>query len=76
MCHNKSAFHLGTFKLVTPKWVPGVKMGNGSVADILAMGTGMVTIITRANKCKRLKTLVLTDVYIWFLIEGEKLYPA
>ena len=37
MCHDKSAlnFDPGTFKSGTPKWVSGVKMGKGSVADIL-----------------------------------------
>ena len=64
MCHNKSAFDPGTFKPGTPKWPSGVKMGNGSVVDVL--GTGTVTITTRVNK--RLQTLVLSDAYISFLI--------
>ena len=60
MCHDKSAFDPGTFKPGTPRYLSGVKMGNGSVADIL--GTGTVTVTTRVNK--RLQTLVLTDVYL------------
>jgi len=37
------------------------------VVDVL--GTGQVTITTRVNK--RLQTLVLSDAYISFLIQGE-----
>ena len=72
ICHDKSAFHPGTFKPGTPKWASGFKMGNGSVVDIL----GTVTITTRVNK--RLQTLVLSDAYISFLIQGETyfLYSA
>ena len=60
MCHNKSAFDPGTSKPGTPKWVSGVKMGNGSVAEIL--GTETVTITICINK--RLQTLVIKDVYL------------
>ena len=56
MFHNKPAFHPGTFKPGTSKWVSGVKLSNGSMADIL--GTRTVTITTRINK--RLQSLVLT----------------
>ena len=67
ICHDESAFHPGTFKPGTPKGVSGVKIGNCSVADVL--GTGTLTVTTCANK--RLQTLVLSDAYISFLIQGE-----
>ena len=59
MCHDKSAFDPSVFKPGSPKWVSGVKMGNGSVADIL--GTGMVTMNITTHINKRLQILVLTD---------------